>query len=336
MLWIEKYRPKDCSEIVGQEQVIHHLISFARSGSVPHLLLCGPHGTGKSASVECFAKTLYGDDWEANTSIFNAAELFSLGKTYLEADERFAHIFRKDQSLITNVKQIIRWYASMRPLNAEFKVMVFEDAQALTFEAQQALRRIMERYSATCRFVLVTTNQSAIIPAIASRCLPLYYLPIDTGLIRSCLETILEQEQPEHPVQPDDLDLIAHAAQGDLRKAILYLQVMAESGQDPTEIAGSETETVTSSAFLALQEGNYDAARKIVESMMIDYGLSGREVVSELRKAAKREYNHPRIAIELARADHRLGHAANDFVQIDALLADIIREGFREESSAAL
>ncbi|MDN7023565.1 AAA family ATPase [Methanoculleus sp. FWC-SCC1] len=338
MLWIEKYRPKDCSDIVGQEQVIRHLVSFARSGSVPHLLLCGPHGTGKSASVECFANVLYGEDWRENTSIFNAAELFSMGKTYLEADERFAHIFRKDQSLITNIKQIIRWYVSMRPLNAEFKLMVFEDAQALTFEAQQALRRIMERYSTTCRFVFVTTNPSAIIPAIASRCLPLSYLPIETDIIRSCLEKILAQEGAGDRVQPDDRDLIAHAAQGDLRKAILYLQVAAESGReiDLAEISGSEIETVTGSAFAALRKGDYDTARRIAESMMIDYGLSGREVVRELRAAAKREYNHPGIAIELARADHRLGHAANEFVQIDALLADIIRRGFGEESSAAL
>lgn len=338
MLWIEKYRPKNCSEIVGQERVIRRLASFADSGNVPHLLFTGPHGTGKSASLECFARRLYGDSWKENTSIFNAVELFSRGKSYLESEERFAHLFRKDQSLITNVKSIIKWYAALRPLDAEFKLMVFEDAQELTFEAQQALRRIMERYSATCRFIFLTTNQSAIIPAIASRCLPLFFLPIETEMIRSCMETILAREEATERIAPDDLDLIAHAAGGDLRKALLYLQVAAESGGefDLVAISGSETGAVTASAFEALRNGNYEAARKIVESLMIDYGLTGREVIRGLARVAKREYNHPRIAIELARADYALGRAANEFVQMDALIADIVREAFREESSAAL
>jgi replication factor C small subunit len=139
MLWIEKYHPEKLTDILGQDPVIQHLSSFAASKSFPHLILTGPHGTGKSAAIECFAKMLYQENWELNTSVFQTADLFLQGKTYLEQDDRYTHLYQKNQSLITNFKYIIKWYASLRPLDAELKLMVFEDAHTLTKDAQQAL-----------------------------------------------------------------------------------------------------------------------------------------------------------------------------------------------------
>ena len=147
MLWSEVYRPKGCEDIIGQDEVVRYLVSFAESGSVPHMLISGPHGTGKTVAVECLAKRLYTGNWEANVSTFSAADLLGRGRSALEADERFSHIYRKDQSLIVNFKYIVKWYASMRPLDAPFKLMVFEDAHDLTFEAQLALRHWQPRLS---------------------------------------------------------------------------------------------------------------------------------------------------------------------------------------------
>lgn len=163
MLWTEKYRPRIPEDIIGQEQVVKQLGLCARTGSVPHMMLTGQHGTGKTSSIECFARQLYGENWQMNTSIFQTADLFIEGKNYLEQDDRYFHLYQKQASLLANFKYIIKSYAALRPLNADFKLMVFEDAHAMTREAQQALRRIMERTSATCRFVLTTTNPSAII-----------------------------------------------------------------------------------------------------------------------------------------------------------------------------
>ena len=336
MLWSEVYRPKGCNEIIGQDEVVRRLTSFADAQSVPHMLISGPHGTGKTVAVECLAKRLYGETWEANTTVFSAADLLGGGKSALETDERFSMIYRKDRSLIVNFKQIVKWYASMRPLDADFKLMVVEDAHGLTFDAQQALRRTMERYSTTCRFIFVTVRPSAIIPAIASRCLPLFFAPLDSAVVRARLEEILAAEGASCPA--DDLDLIVHAAQGDLRRAIMYLQITVGSGKelDLAEVSRSETANVTTSVFDAIRAGNFDAARRIAESLMIEYGLSAREVVGELRQVIRREYNHTALAIALADADLRLCQNANDFVQINALLARIAREVFSEESTATL
>jgi len=336
MLWSEVYRPRRCDDIIGQDEVVRHLTAFSDSGSVPHMLISGPHGTGKTAAVECLARRLYGENWKANTTVFSATDLLGRGRSALETDERFSMVYRKDRSLIVNFKQIVKWYASMRPLDADFKLMVFEDAHGLTFEAQQALRRTMERYSATCRFILVTVRPSAVIPAIASRCLPLFFAPVESSLIRERLLEILAAEGAAVP--DDDIELIVYTAQGDLRRAIMYLQIAAEAKEDfdLAEISRSETANVTASAFTALRDGNFDAARRIAESLMIEYGLSAREVVGELRQVVRREYNHPALALALADADLRLTHNANDFVQINALLARIAREVFSEESTATL
>ena len=330
MLWTERYHPAQLDEIAGQEKVIALLSSFVKSKTVPHLIITGPHGTGKSAAIECFAKELYGGNWEMNTSVFPTADLFSQGKKLLEEDERYAHLYQKNLSLIANFKYILKWYASMRPLDADFKLMIFEDAHALTHDAQQGLRRIMERYSVTCRFVFSTTNQSAIIPAITSRCLPLFFSPLPVEVVVRHLTMIRENEKTgTFPCSGDDIDLIAQVSQGDLREAILLLQIAMESGQceSLTRIAGSETGTVSSSALQLIRKGDTRGAIRQLESLMIDYGLSGREVLSDIRMAAQRYYNHPLLAIALAEADYRTGHCNNEYLQIGAF-ATGIREVF--------
>jgi replication factor C small subunit len=330
MLWTEQYRPLSFEEILGQAPVIRHLSSFAASGTLPHLIFSGPHGTGKSSAVICLAHALYRDNWEMNTTVIPVADLFSQGKSFLEQDDRYAHIYQKNQSLIANFKYILKWYASMRPLDTEFKLMVFEDAHALTRDAQQALRRIMEQSSRTCRFIFTTTNPSAIIPAISSRCLPLFFAPVDQTVILKHLIDIRGKERAGmQECSDDDLDLIVQIAAGDVRRAVLLLQAALQSGrcQDLFSRTTSENSTIMSLALNALREGDTRSAIRHLESLMIDYGLSGSEVLYEARTIVQREYNHPAIAIALADAEYRMTHANNEYVQIGAF-ATGIREVF--------
>jgi len=328
MLWTDTYRPRNFDDILGQEQVIRHLASFAETGSVPHMMLTGRHGTGKTSAVECFARALYGENWQMNTSVFQTSDLFLQGKSYLEQDERYFHLYQKQESLLANFKYIVKSYAAMRPLDAEFKLLVFEDAHSLTQDAQAALRRIMERTSATCRFIFTTTNPSAIIPAISSRCLPLFFAPIDSLTIQSHLSAIRHKESSGHGMHDcndDYLELIVQASRGNLRRAVMLLQVAMQSGKKGSLalITQSETGTVTGSAIAAVRRGDLRAATRELESLMIDSGLSGSEVLAEVRALVHREYNDPHMAIVLADADTRLGHCNNEFIQIGSLLTDI-------------
>jgi replication factor C small subunit len=331
MFWIEKYRPQALGEVVGQEHVVRHLHRFAAERSVPHLLVTGPHGTGKSAAIECLARGLYGDDWEGNTTILDATSLFLLGKSSLAADERFAHLYRKDEGLSANFKRIVRWYASMRPLGAEFKLLVLEGAHSLPREIQQALRRTLERYSATCRFILCTTNQSGIIPAVSSRCLPLSFLPVDGPVILATLGRMLDAEVPgKRRDLQEELEMIVHAADGDLRKATMLLQLLVESGKGAgtMEIATSETGNIALQAVRSMRARDFAVAQRTCESLLIDYGLSGREALREIHRAVKQEYNDPRIVAILGEADLSMEQAGNEFVQVNAMIARVIQEVF--------
>lgn len=328
MLWIEKYRPHSFGEIIGQEKAVERLNQAAATMAVPHLILAGPPGTGKSVSTECLARALYQDHAEENLTVIPTSDLFSLGKKFLESEERYSHLYRAEESVLSNFKRIIREYSSLKPLDAEFKLMAFEGASSLPREAQQALRRIMERSSRTCRFIYCTSHPSAIIPAIASRCLPIFFPPIADSRVESHLRAICAQECSSGCTVPEDMiGLLVAAAHGDLRKAVMLLQVAAVSGCGENLLSLSRTETgqVASAVFSAMRGSDFSAATRRVETLMIEYGLSGREVLMELREVAKREFNDPAVACALAETDSILGHSQNEYVQLNALIARMSR-----------
>ena len=138
-----------------------------------------------------------------------------------------------------------------------------------------------------------------------------------------------EQQDARFSCTNDDLELIAEAAQGDMRRAILMLQVAFQAGScsNLAELSESETGTVAASAIGLIKSGDLRGGIRQLESLMIDYGLSGRDVLSEIRTIAHRESNHPLLATALAEADARLGHANSEYIQIDAF-ATCIREIF--------
>jgi replication factor C small subunit len=331
MLWIEKYRPKNFEEILGQDHVVAHLKKAALSGDVPHLLLTGPPGTGKSVAVECLAYQLFGERMEENLTIIQTADLFEQGKKYLEGDERYEHLYKRDQSLLSNFKNIVRWYASIRPLDSEFRIIVFEAASAMTREAQQGIRRIMERYSRTCRFVFVTSRPSALIPAITSRCLPFFFVPIGSEVVGKHLHAILSMEYGNNPpLSDDETDLVIQAAAGDMRKAVMLLQVSAGEGCLGDLVRCSQTETgqIAQAALTAVRTGDMQSAVRRFETLMIEYGLTSREVLHEFRTAVRREYNDPRLATAIADTDYTLTHGNNEYLQLNAMMARIVAEVF--------
>ena len=333
MLWIEKYRPATFDAIVGQDAIVSRMRSFASTRTVPHMVLSGPHGTGKSSAVECLARGLYGETALENTTIIPTDELFSRGKAFLESDPRYSHIFRRDQGLLSNIKGVIRWYAALRPLDADFRLMVFEESQSLSREVQHALRRTMERFSPTSRFILITTSPAALIPAISSRCMPLAFAPISSDQITLALSATLAQERGVDQACGTDLcELIANAAHGDLRRAIMLLQVVEQIGEpfDLTRTAQTETGMMASSAFGAIRQGDIVTAQRRLESLISEYGMNAREVIRELRGVMRREWSDPRIAVMLGDTDHLIGHCNNEYIQLNALAVRIQTEVFHD------
>lgn len=334
MLWVEKYRPDSFDKIRGQTEVIGHIKNFADGKNIPHMIFFGPHGNGKSCAMECLAKAVYGDDaFITNVTVIPAGTLFRQGKTWLEKEGGFKHLYKPDESLIANFKHIVKWYASMKPFNAEFKIIVFEDAGELTFDAQAALRRTMEKYSKTCRFILIARQQTAIIPPIASRCLPLFFAPLSSSEIVAQLNEILENEGiSEDTVDSGTVELIAKVSKGDLRKAIMFLEAYVANGDtDIMDLTNSEVSAIAYALFATMRKKDLKKSCEIAEMIMLEYGLSGRELITELKNTAKREYNDETLTVILSDTDFSLCTAQNEYLQINAMISRIITEVFDRE-----
>jgi len=148
-IWTEKFRPSQFSDIVGQDNIVKRVEALTNSLNIPHLLFAGPAGTGKSTLALIVVKDLFKNNWKDNYLELNAS------------DERGINVVREKVKNFARTKSIG---------NVPFKVIFLDEADALTPEAQQALRRTMENYSATCRFILSCNYSSKIIDPIQSRC----------------------------------------------------------------------------------------------------------------------------------------------------------------------
>lgn len=163
-IWTVKYRPSRLEELVGNEESVNTLRRLALSRNVPHLLLYGPSNSGKATAAFALANEIYGEGSERNFTYFNASDFFDNGKSYLVRDKRFTRILGTDdprkiqKSVISVFKEIINEYASMARIDSDYKIIFIDSSETLDTNAQHALRRIMEKYTTTCRFILSTTT----------------------------------------------------------------------------------------------------------------------------------------------------------------------------------
>lgn len=201
LLWIEKYRPNSFDGIIGQNKNISLLEKLIDNGSLPHMILCGKSGTGKTSTILALGEKLYG-----KKKAFNIMKLDA-----------------SDDRGINTVREEIKGFAEKITLfNNGIKIIILDEADAMTFDAQFALRRIIEKYSDTTRFCLICNYDNKIIPAIKARCINLRFQPINKDVIINKLKDICSLEKITY--KKDSIDVIATLANGDLRKAINLLQ----------------------------------------------------------------------------------------------------------------
>ena len=190
-LWTEKYRPKSIGEVVGQSRTTERLKAYISSGGVPHLLFAGPAGTGKTTCSICLARELFGETWRENFFELNAS------------DERGIDVVRGK----------IKNFARTSPIGGQgFKIIFLDEADALTNDAQAALRRTMERFP-TCRFILSCNYSSRIIEPIQSRCAVFRFTPLTKEDVKEYLNRICKSELLE--ITKETLDALSYISRGD-------------------------------------------------------------------------------------------------------------------------
>ncbi len=311
-IWVEKYRPRTLDEIVGQNEVIERLKGYVKRKNIPHLLFSGPPGTGKTATAIALTRDLFGDVWQDNFIEMNAS------------DERGIDV----------VRHKIKEFARTAPISAPFKIIFLDEADALTADAQAALRRTMEMYSKTCRFILSCNYVSRIIEPIQSRCAVFKFRPVPKEAMKKRLAQICRNEGVE--IEDEALEALIYISGGDFRKAINALQGASALGKKITSdviyqiTATAKPEDIEKLIETALK-GDFLAAREHLDSLMIEYGMSGEDVISQLYReivSAKFDESLKVVLIDrLGEIDFRLTEGAHERIQLDSFLAYLVIVG---------
>ncbi|KAL8350642.1 hypothetical protein RB601_001076 [Gaeumannomyces tritici] len=309
--WVEKYRPKTLSDVTAQDHTVTVLQRTLQASNLPHMLFYGPPGTGKTSTVLALAKELFGPELMRSRVLeLNAS------------DERGISIVRE------KVKDFARMQLTNPPPGYDrskypcppFKIIILDEADSMTQDAQSALRRTMETYSKITRFCLICNYVTRIIDPLASRCSKFRFKSLDQGNAKARLEHIAEKECVA--LEPGAVDALIKSSEGDLRKAITFLQSAARLIVE--DIAGViPTATIDGLVEAMRPRGSgqtYQSVAKVVENMVAD-GWSATQVVSQLFQAIMYDEEIPdvqknAISIVFSEIDKRLVDGADEHLSI--------------------
>ena len=314
-IWTEKYRPNTFAEVRGHAEIVRRIQAFVQQKNIPHLLFSGPAGVGKTSLSLVLAKELYGPQWRQNFLELNAS------------DERGIDVVR--------VK--VKDFARTRPLGTvSFKIVYLDECDALTKEAQQALRRTMEMYTKTARFVLSCNYSSKVIDPIQSRCAIFHFKPLKKEDIFSIIDTITSKESIT--LTPEAKDALYEISRGDCRRVENILQSSSALEKNITAeviysiASAAHPKEVHEALDLALKS-NFMAARDQLFKTMLEHGLSSLDLIRQIQREIWNLSITDRQKVELiekcGEIEFRLTEGSDGFIQLEAFLAAVMNINYK-------
>lgn len=312
MIWTEKYRPKEFSDIKGQDEIVAKVKAFTEQKNMPHLLFTGSAGVGKTSLALVVAKKLFNESWKENFLELNAS------------DERGIEI----------VRHKVKDFARTKAIGAvPFKIVYLDECDALTKEAQQALRRTMENYAQSCRFILSANYSSKIIDPIQSRCAVFRFKPVAETYITSLLDKIAKEES----LRMDDMakKALCEVSQGDCRKMENILQSVAALNKTIKADAVYNMASIAKpkelqGVFELALKGNFRQARDKLLDIMLTYSLSGQDLIKQIQaviwELEIEDKEKIRLIDKCGEIEFRMVEGSDEFIQLEALLAQFYRK----------
>ena len=306
-LWTEKYRPESLDEIVGHDAAVERFEKFLDTG-IPHVLLAGPAGVGKTATITAFARDLYGDSFDANFNEFNAS------------DDRGIDVVRED----------IKQWARRAPADGfPYKIVFLDEADQLTSDAQPALRRIMEQYSDSTRFALSVNYINQIIGPLQSRCSTMHFGRLDDGDVRQLIGSVIDGE--DLVAEDAAIDKIVRASRGQARDAVLTVQTSAMEGELTEEqvdlFTGVVDDQLVEEILTLALDGEIDKAQQRLDVEILKAGADPYSLVDSIFRQLRGldlppDYRAKTFEL-LATVEERLHTGLNPHVQFHALLGHV-------------
>lgn len=314
-VWTERYRPHKFEEVVGQEEIIRRVKSLVNSMNIPHLLFAGPAGTGKSTLALIVVRQLFGESWRDNYLELNAS------------DERGIDV----------VRQKVKDFARTKAIgDVPFKVIFLDEADALTREAQQALRRTMENYTSTCRFILSCNYSSKILDPIQSRCVMFRFQLLEKKDIKRRVDFISASEGLT--INEEAFNTLYESSEGDCRRVINLLQATSSISPNitPDLINTIVSQAKPSDIKIVLEyalTGDFQSSREKLLDIMLKESISGQDVIKAIQKEIWNLQIANDIKVELTKqtgeAEFRLVEGSDEFIQLEALLAGFVMAGMK-------
>ncbi|GJC91099.1 replication factor C subunit 3 [Colletotrichum tofieldiae] len=330
---VEKYRPVSLADVSGHHDILATINKFVDSNRLPHLLLYGPPGTGKTSTILALARRIYG-----------AENMRQMVLELNASDDRGIDVVREQIKTFASTKQIFTLGPSAKSGGgsggmASYKLIILDEADAMTNTAQMALRRIMEKYTVNTRFCIIANYSHKLSPALLSRCTRFRFSPLKERDIRVLVDKVIEEEHVK--IMPEATEALVKLSKGDMRRALNVLQAChASKGDIVREMISTETiynciaapqpDAIQEILDVLLSTTDVTSCLTKINTLKVARGLALADIITALADQLATLEVKPEIMIKwldgLADIEHRVAGGGSEAVQTGAVVG-VIRSG---------